>query len=161
MAKQREIFLKRRLAPGQLRAVAELRADDAQALLDTGQKARTNGAIYLAGFVIECLLKALLLERHPNLRVPVDSARLSGGDRDVLKLLYSHDLDCMLGFLPEVRLRLESITDAAGRPCWPAFRDICAQWTVYARYATTQASITDAQRFMNTIREVKQWLREP
>ena len=56
------IFLKVRLRPTQLRTVAERRFDDAVALRQTGKNARANGAIYLGGFAIECLLKARLLE---------------------------------------------------------------------------------------------------
>src|SRR5579862_1340481 len=98
-----DIFAKLRLTPGQLRAVAERRFADAKYLLDSGQQERANGAIYIGGFVIECLLKALLLERHPNLRGKVDSGKLSPSDAEVYRLLYRHELDGMLGFLPELR----------------------------------------------------------
>lgn len=37
---------------------ARQRLDDARALLDAG---RTNGCIFLAGFAVECLLKAVIL----------------------------------------------------------------------------------------------------
>ncbi len=47
MSEAREIFRKQlRLTPGQLRAVAERRYDDAMCLLDSGDNARANGAIY-------------------------------------------------------------------------------------------------------------------
>jgi hypothetical protein len=132
MADEQDIFSKQRLTPGQLRAVAELRMDDARALLGTGQNQRSNGAMYMSGFVIECLLKALLLERHPNLQRPVDPATLSKPDRSVHGLLYSHDLDEMLGFLPEVRSKLESLAGPGGESPWRRFNGVCAQWTVYA-----------------------------
>ena len=99
MPKRDSIFAKRRLTPGQLRAVAELRMDDARCLLASKRNARMSGAMYIGGFVIECLLKALLLERHPNLQVGLDRAKLSASDREVHTLLYSHDLDQMLAFL--------------------------------------------------------------
>ena len=57
------IFQKVRLRPTQLRTVANRRFGDAEALRETGQNARANGVMYLGGFVIECLLKAQLLER--------------------------------------------------------------------------------------------------
>jgi hypothetical protein len=160
MAKGRDIFAKRRLTPSQFRAVAELRMDDARALLRTGQNARTNGAMYMAGFVVECLLKALLLERHPNLQVAVDPAALSRPDRDVLALLYGHDLDDMLGFLPEVQNKLLAIAAAGGRPTWASFAAVCGQWAVYARYSTVQAPVAEAREFLRTVEEVKQWLRQ-
>ena len=116
--------------------------------------------MYMGGFVIECLLKALLLERHPNLQAAVDPAGLSEPDREVHRLLYSHDLDEMLAFLPEVRPRLESVGGERGRSPWPAFRDVCAEWTVYARYSAIQAPISEARRFLGTVDEVKEWLRQ-
>ncbi|HEY8665837.1 MAG TPA: hypothetical protein VIL86_04185 [Tepidisphaeraceae bacterium] len=160
MSKRGNIFVKRRLTPGQLRAVASLRLDDARLLLNSGQNARMNGAMYMGGFVIECLLKALLLDRHPNLHGAVDRTKLSEPDREVHALLYSHDLDKMLGFLPEVRTKLESITDASGRSQWPSFNDVCEEWTVYARYSTAQAPPAEARRFLDTVEEVKEWLRQ-
>ena len=91
-----------------------------------------NGAMYMGGFVIECLLKALLLERHPNLQVAVNPATLSVPDREAHRLLYSHDLDEMLAFLPEVRVRLESIADSKGHSPWRAFHSVCAEWTIHS-----------------------------
>jgi hypothetical protein len=155
------IFDKQRLTPGQLRAVAELRLDDALALLATGINARANGAIYLAGFVIECLLKAQLLERHPNLQGRVDPAALSAADAEVFALLYRHDLDEMLVFLRQVREKLLALPAGKNGPVWPRFRSLCAQWTVYVRYSPKLASIADARNYVSTVQEVKQWLKEP
>lgn len=59
------IFDRLRLRPSQLRTVVDRRFDDAETLRRTGENARANGAIYLGGFVIECLLKAKLLEEFP------------------------------------------------------------------------------------------------
>jgi len=63
------IFDKLRLIrPTQLRTVADRRFGDADSLRRTGRNARANGAMYLGGFVIECPLKALLLEKFPWLQ---------------------------------------------------------------------------------------------
>ena len=160
MAKADRIFAKRRLEPSQLREVAEIRLADAEYLAESGKQARANGAMYLPGFAVECLLKAILLDRHRNLRMPVDPATLSTSDREVYYLLYGHDLAAMLIFLPDVRVRLEAIKTAGGRSAWPAFRELCARWTIYARYSPVRATLTDAAQFVGTVREVKQWLRE-
>ena len=155
------IFRKRRLTPGQLRSVAEHRFGDAMCLFGSEDAARATGARYMGGFVIECLLKALLLARHPNLQVPVDPATLSRSDREAFRLLYvSHELDAMLGFLPEVETKLKVLRGADGRAVWERFRTVCEQWTVYARYSPKLAKRDDAQAFLQTIREVKQWLRD-
>ena len=111
----------------------------------------------MGGFVIECLLKALLLERRPNLQQLVDPAWLSGPDRDVHKLIYqSHSLDQMLGFLPEVKKKITRHDPGQ----WRLFRSACEEWTVYARYSSRSASIADATRFLGTIKEVKEWLKQ-
>ncbi|GMU21650.1 MAG: hypothetical protein AMXMBFR13_17410 [Phycisphaerae bacterium] len=58
------VFSRERLKPSQLRMVAERRWGDADCLRHSGLNSRANGAMYLAGFAIECLLKAALLEKH-------------------------------------------------------------------------------------------------
>ena len=116
--------------------------------------------MYMAGFVIECLLKALLLERHPNLGRPVDPAKLSDSDREVLGLLYRHELDDMLGFLPEVEKKLSIIKTQSGLNAWREFRSICEEWTVYARYSPKSAKLDRAAGYLETVAEVKKWLKE-
>lgn len=155
MAGQPPIFHKPRLTPARFRTVAELRLGDAQCLLNSGDRKRANGVLYMGGFVIECLLKALLLERHRNLQGSVDPAALSSSDREVHRLLHRHELDAMLVFLPDVRIQLTT----AGGGIWQRFRVLCEQWTVYARYSPMQAELKkDAQPFLETVKEVKQWL---
>lgn len=127
MAASSDIFAKLRLTPGQWRAVAERRFGDARYLLDSGNAERATGGMYMAGFVIECLLKALLLERHPNLGKPVDPAKLSKSDREVHQLLFSHELDDMLGFLPELEKKLACVKTKSGDSVWRAFNTICEQ----------------------------------
>lgn len=81
--------------------------------------------MYMAGFVIECLLKALLLERHPNLQGPVDPAKLSESDRAVFGLLYGHSLEDMVDFLPELERKLSDVVTRSGRSVWREFNNIC------------------------------------
>jgi hypothetical protein len=124
-------------------------------LFNSGENARATGAMYMGGFVIECLLKALLLERHPNLQGPVDAARLSHSDGEAHHLLFGHRLDEMLDFLPEVRTKFT----AMGTGAWERFWTVCEEWTVYARYSPKQAKRQEAGRFLRTIEEVKEWLK--
>lgn len=146
MANAPNIFAKARLKPNQLRSVAERRFADARCLLDSGDLQRVNGAIYMAGFVIECLLKALLLERHPNLVRPLDPSKLSSSDREVFQLLYSHELDEMRDFLPEIERKLADLKTQSGQSVWTAFCDICEEWTVHARYSSKQAKREQGER---------------
>ncbi len=115
----------------------------------------------MGGFVIECLLKALLLERHPNLLPNIDRAKLSESEAEVRDLIYRrHDLDGMLGFLPELERKLSGIKTGSGHDLWRQFRTVCEEWTVYARYSPQLARLDQAKTFLETVEEVKKWLRE-
>jgi hypothetical protein len=160
MAKRINVFSKLRRTPGQFRAVGEMRFADAKYLLDSRKQQHANGAIYMAGFVIECLLKALLLERHPNLQKPVDPAKLSRSDLEVFQLLYSHDLDDMLGFLPELEKKLSGVKTESGLSVWRDLNTICEEWTVYIRYASFAAKLDRAREYLDTVEEVKKWLKQ-
>jgi hypothetical protein len=160
MAGQRDIFSKLRLTPKQLRSVAERRFADAKCLLDSGNQARPNGAIYMAGFVIECLLKALLLARHPNLQGKVDPAKLSESDKEVFGLLYGHALDEMVEFLPEVQVKLSGAKTKSGLSAWRELVAICEEWTVYARYSPQHAKLARAAEYLETVKEAKKWLND-
>ncbi len=160
MADSPKIFAKTRLRAGQWRAVAERRYGDARCLLDSGDAERANGAIYMAGFVVECLLKALRVERHPNLLKPLDSATLSTSDREVFEALYRHELDDMLGFLPELERKLAGVAIRSGRSAWRALNDICEEWAVYIRYSPLRADLGHARTYLDTVEEVKKWLKE-
>jgi len=161
MALTQNIFAKLRLKPDQLRAAAEKRFGDAKCLTNSGNRDRANGAMYMAGFAIECLLKALLLDRHPNLKSEIDPARLSSSDKEVFDLMYrSHELDDTCGFLPELKEKLRRAKTKSGSSVWERFQDICAEWTVYARYSPRHAEIADAKRYLETVEEVKKWLKK-
>jgi hypothetical protein len=114
----------------------------------------------MGGFVVECLLKALLLERYRNLQHRVDPATLSAADREIYTLLYTHDLEAMMEYFPELEMKLNAGADLAGKKLLPRFKAICAEWTIYARYSPRSATMPDAARFLNTIAEVKEWLKE-
>lgn len=55
--------------PSAMVIVAQRRFDDAEALCRTGENARANGAAYLAGFVIEILLKARLVRKFEAIAI--------------------------------------------------------------------------------------------
>lgn len=154
-----KIFEKVRLRPKQLRTVANRRFDDATALRKTGRNARANGAMYLGGFVVECLLKAKPLEKYTWLQ----SARSpEGRDKDeqhLWSLCYrSHDLDDILARLPEIEERLLRLGQRESHRLSRPLKSICAQWTIYARYSPYNATIDDARSFLEQIEELRPWL---
>jgi len=154
------IFKKIRLRPAQLRTVADRRFDDADALRQTGRNARANGAMYLGGFVIECLLKAKLLERFRWLQSAASAEGCDKYDRHLWSLCYRwHDLDELLAQLPEIQDHLSRMEQRDSGRLNASLKSICAQWTVYARYSPYNADIDDARKFLDQIQELKSWLR--
>ena len=116
--------------------------------------------MYLGGLAVECLLKALLLDRHPNLQGRVNPMKLSHVDREVHSLLFSHALEEILAFVPEVGRKLLKVTGSDSKPIWPRFWQICGYWTIYVRYSPKLASREDARRFLTTVTEARKWLKE-
>jgi len=159
---QGSIFQKMRLGPAQLRTVANRRFDDAKALRKTGQNARANGAMYLAGFVVECLLKAKLIEKHAWLQHAPKVASLAKPQQRLYDLCYRwHDLAELLDHLPELKQRLLELgrNRSAGSGVIDSLLSVAGQWTIFARYSTRNATIDEAARFIEQVKEVKEWLR--
>jgi len=153
------IFTKVRLRPAQLRTVADRRFDDAEALRKTGQNARANGAIYLGGFVLECLLKAKLLERFSWLQSAGSPEGRGKADGRLWSLCYrSHDLDEILERLPEIIDKLSRVEGRQSSRLIQSLKSMCAQWTIFARYSPYSADIDDARDFLDQIKELKSWL---
>lgn len=153
------IFKRVRLGPTQLRTVADRRFDDAKALRRTGQNARANGAMYLGGFVIECLLKAQLLERFGWLQSARSPEGRNKEDRHLWSLCFrSHDLDEILARLPEIEQRLSRLEQRGSSRLVQSLKSICARWTIYARYSPHSADIDEARDFLDQIGELKPWL---
>jgi hypothetical protein len=151
-----DIFAKRRLTIGRLRAVADRRYGDAVALVETGDNARANGAQYLAGIVIEILLKGQLLHLHPELSMS-DSAALTPSKRLVWNLIWrSHDLDEMLQQLPKLRASVQTKADRAGVPYLRWLQSVCATWTIHARYSSRTSTMHEARQMVDRVRVLKE-----
>jgi hypothetical protein len=153
------IFDKVRLKPTQLRTVADRRFADADALRKTRENARANAVMYLGGFVLECLLKARLLETYRWLQTrgptTVDEARL-------WSLCYrSHDLAGILASLPDLSRQLaeQDLRHGGRARLLPTLDMLCAEWTVHARYSPRDEVMETASVFLSRIRELKEWLK--
>ena len=132
MSTQPSIFDKVKLRPAQLRTVADRRFADAAYLRHSNQNQRANGVMYLAGFVVECLLKAALLERFPWLQSAGSPQGRSKNDQYLWLLTYRlHNLPNILAHLPDVERRVER---EAGPRLLQGLRSVCESWTIYARY---------------------------
>jgi hypothetical protein len=144
-----------RLRAEQLDHVAEQRMSDADCLC---KSERANGAMYLAGFVVECCLKAQLLRTHAWLRSASSAEGRGPQDKRLWLLLYSHKLDEILAHLPAVCARLRA-RDQAGTPgLFQRLKEVCATWTIFARYSPRSARMDEARRFLENVRELKRCL---
>lgn len=149
------IFDKVRLTPNQARTVADRRFADSDVLRKTRKSAHANGAMYLAGIVIECLLKAKLLETSPWLQ-----NKGGRGNNEKEKRLWSlcyrlHELDEILANLPEVFRSLYHQSERLAKN----LQVICSQWSIHARYSPRTATMQEANQFVGQVEELKKWLR--
>jgi HEPN domain-containing protein len=118
------------------------RFDDALLLLQQG---RTTGAVYLAGYTVECLLKALVLASvAPGLR-----RQLAGEFRGSR----AHSIE-WLGALYRRHVRTtipRDITRQLSR---------VASWSTDMRYLTGLVKRREADEFLDSVREVAAWADE-
>ena len=146
------------LNPAQVRTVAAWRFEDARSLWRTGLPKHMNGAVYLGGLVVDCLLKARLLEKHPYLS-GADTSKLPPKDRFRWALIFrSHDLEAMLAELPDVIRRLQSVSPLHASGLDTMLKSACSRWTIHVRYLTKRLDPQEAQDFLEQVEELKRWL---
>jgi HEPN domain-containing protein len=115
------------------------RYDDAQLLLEAG---RTTGAVYMAGYTVECFLKALVLASVP-------AGQRSGLLRE-FRGSRAHNVE-WLGALYRQRVGTvipRSVTRHLSR---------LASWSTDLRYVTGVLKRRDADEFMQSVLAVATW----
>jgi HEPN domain-containing protein len=132
----------------EFRQLAEDRIADDAALLAAG---RWSGAFYLAGYAVECGLKACI-------------ARLTNQDdfppsRKTVEECYTHDLGRLL---KTARLTADFQADAATNPALATNWDVAANWDEASRYE--QKTQAEAQQLYDVITNVPDgvlpWIRQ-
>ena len=126
------------------------RRDDARVLYD-GE--RWRGAMYLAGYAVECLLKVQLMRKFDCDSLQQLEKELT--DRGLLPLdrtVYTHQL-----------LSLLQLTGGADRlrrnqELWSLF-SLINQWMPAWRYTADLASAEDANDFLVAVDRMLQWVR--
>jgi HEPN domain-containing protein len=113
----------------ELQELSELRLKEARSLLDAGL---SDGAYYLAGYSVECALKACIAKRTKEYDFP---------DKDLVQKSYTHKLtDLMrhsqLALLFEIAIR----TNASLQDQW----SIVQRWTEESRYERKDTSAAEA-----------------
>lgn len=138
----RTVAEKRNIAPGGTRGsvfkeVARIRLDDGETLLLRG---RYNGAIYMAGYAIECLLKWAVTSRTGRIYLPAE--------------LETHTWDVLL--------------DAAGlyedlashRALQAIYAELADRWGPDLRYRSKALLETEAKRLYDHMELLYDWIRE-
>ena len=125
------------------------RRDDAHALLNA---ARWRGAMYMAGYSIECLLKAKLMRMFGcsnllDLEQELQRRNLLASQSTI----FTHQL--------EVLLRLANGTDRLRQhhTLWPMF-NIVNRWIPAWRYNPNPSRREDAEDYLDAVDKVRHWI---
>ena len=125
----------------ELHKLCDTRIEDAQALF---QARRYSGAYYMAGYAVECALKACIARRTRRWEFP---------DKDASKM-YVHDLKSLLRF---ARLETEfGNARAASAPLDSAWA-VVLNWSEQMRYETRLR--TDARDLLSAVTTIVNWVR--
>ena len=126
----------------QYRRAAEQRLLDAEALL-SAEPVRGTGAVYLAGYALEVMLKLAVARLAAPSTTPA-AQRL---------VWRSHDLGAMLAFAAHLDVRLERLARLESRPDYPVLlRRTVGSWRVGLRYDPTALDPADATGFVQDVR---------
>jgi len=139
--------------------VAERRFADAETLAATRQNSRANGCAYLAGFVIEILLKARLVQKFPVI-ARKRRHEVPASEQEIWGLIWRrHDLDAMLDQMPELEAGLKKQTERTQVDFFGDLKTICATWTIHARYSPSTMVMREAEELLQRVRSLKEVLK--
>ncbi|HEY4330430.1 MAG TPA: hypothetical protein VGN88_11895 [Phycisphaerae bacterium] len=142
-----------------MKTVAERRFDDAAALCHTGINARANGVAYLAGFVIEILLKAKLVEKFSQIAGKRQHT-LTHNEREIWFLIWKrHDLEDMLSQMTELQAGLKKKGERDNHDYHGHLKNLCATWTIQARYSSQTMRMDEAAEILERVRTLKELLK--
>src|SRR5438128_2101014 len=125
------------------------RRDDAHALFAA---CRWRGAMYLAGYSIECLLKARLMQRYGCRQLrDLERQSRSRGLLSELATVFDHRREVLFALTGALdRLK-------ANRELWGRFR-VMNQWIPAWRYSADLSNEKDAQRFLDAVGQMIHWI---
>src|ERR1700734_974454 len=118
---------------------------EAATLARTGNQ---QGAYYLAGFAVECALKACIAKKTRRHDFPAD--------KDYASKVYSHNLDQLLK-LSHLEPQLD--IDMKSRPQLAKNWDLVRRWKVDSRYETSRLRGRDLTHAVNSPDGVLQWIK--
>jgi len=125
------------------------RLDDARALINA---VRWRGAMYLAGYAVECLLKTKLMQKYECRHLMELEAELrQRGEIGACVTVFTHELEMLLR-LTGGRDRLRQSAET-----WRAFT-LVNQWVPAWRYSPSLSNADDAKDFLEAVEKVSRWL---
>lgn len=133
----------------ELAGASRQRLADAKVLLNAS---RWRGAMYMAGYAVECLLKTRLMHIYDckNLRELEDLLR----QRSILpvnRTVFTHQLEDLLRLTPGYNRLMRN------REMLPLFNKV-NQWTPNWRYTSKSTNRREAIEFMTSIESFMQWI---
>lgn len=126
--------------------LAELRLKEAKLLLEHGL---TSGAYYLAGYAVECALKAIIASGFRANEIP---------DKSRVNSIYTHNLKDLLNLAGLKSLLEDDMNESATlRESWATV----SKWSEHARYEiwTSEAAATILEAVGGVDRGLLQWLQ--
>lgn len=131
----------------EFQTLAEVRLAEAKALLDAGY---FDGAYYLAGYAVECALKACIAKQTREYDFPPD--------RRTVEEVYSHDIERLLR---AAQLRDELLREMAANVQFSDNWSVVVGWSEISRYQRVDR--TRAIALYNAVSDpldgVMRWLR--
>jgi HEPN domain-containing protein len=125
--------------------LAELRVEEAQVLL---RSRRQQGAYYLAGYAVECALKACIAKQRRRFEFPPKKRTVDN--------MYSHNLDVLLG-VAGLSAQLEK--EIAANPTFAANWNTVKDWTSESRYRITGLNGRDMYNAVASPNGVLRWIK--
>jgi hypothetical protein len=132
-----------------LTRAGQRRLADARALAQRGE-AHARGAMYLAGYAVECRIKARAIEQHRCLTLDHLCTKLRLSRKDV----YSHDLSRLVVLL----FSRETLARLASSPRTGQAWSRVAAWSSDWRYDSASTTQRNAEQFLDDVRDVKLWI---
>lgn len=120
---------------------AEQRLEEAQFLV---QNDYTTASVYLAGYAVECMLKALILASEPQAHHPRTMKSFHGAT--------AHNFEWLR---EQLRNRHVYLSDQIAQPFGTINR-----WTTSLRYDPVVQKTSEAEAFMRASQEVILWIKE-
>ena len=127
------------------------RMEDARALM---KEKRWRGALYIAGYVIECLLKTKLMRIFDcrNLRELEEVLQMKGLLSEQ-RTIFTHQLEALLRLVPG----WERLRQKRNQGLWQDF-NIVNTWMPAWRYSADQSKGDDAHEFLEAVGKIALWI---